>query len=237
MSASMRQPAALDDKQTFGFFDDFDWYVTAHRWTYTGDTNTTIAITANAVGGVAALTTTATDNDQVILATTNAFFKPQANCDIEFVCRAANSEAATDDSNWAVGLSSDLTTNFLRDDGAGVDTNHTGAVIYKLDGGTVLRCHSSNGATQTDTVSVVTSNTGTTMKEYKVKLKDQGDGNVRVDYFVDGEQLKDSNGLLISHQMAHASALAMYAGATVKAGGSNAETLSVDYIGCFQKRG
>jgi len=237
MSALMRQPAALNDKGTFGFFDDLQWYISPHLWTTTGDTNTTVTITANAVGGVAALNTaTATDNDQVMMVTTNATYKFAANCDIEFVARCAQSEANTDDANWAVGLSSDLTTDFLLDNGAGPDTNHSGVVIFKVDGGDKLKCHTSVGATQYTTESVTTANTGTTYNEYKVKATAQGDGNVRTTFFVNDQPLRDSNGRAISHTVTHTDALSMKAGAIVKAGGSNSEVLSVDYIGAFQRR-
>lgn len=237
MSAAMRQPAGLTDKLTFGIDDDFGWFISPHLWTTFNDTNCTATITANAVGGVVALAGASnTDNDQVGISTTNAFFKFQANCDLEFVCRLAYSEANTDDANVCVGLSSDFTTDIILDNGASPDVNHSGALIYKLDGGTVWRCHSSKGATQTDTASVTSSNTGTTYVELKIKAREQGDGNVRVDFFVDDQPLRDSNNKAISHTVAYASALAMKAGVMVKNGGSNGETVSVDFVKCFQSR-
>lgn len=236
MSAAMMMPAGLREApHTFGFCDDFGWFISPHLWTTTGDANNTATITANAEGGVVALTTTATDNDQVMIATTNAFFKFAANCDIEYVARVQYSEAATDDANVAVGLSSSFTTDVLRDNGLGAPTNHSGALILKVDGGTKWLCHSSVGTTQTTTTSVKTAG-GSDYVTLKIKMRDQGDGNVRVDFFADDEPLRDSNGRAISHSVAHSGALSMKAGVAAKAGDTNAETVSIDYVGCYARR-
>lgn len=238
MARKMRQTAAINQRDVHETFDDFHWYVTAHNYTTFADTNCTATITANSVGGVLALSAvTATDNDQVGVSSTNATYKFAANTDITFVARVAYSEANTDDANIAVGLASDFTTDVLTDNGGGPAADHTAMLIYKKDGGTKWRCHSSVGTTQNDTETNYTSNTGTTYVELKILAEAQGDGNMRVTYYLDDQQLKDSaQNLPIAHTITTTSALSMKAGAVAKNGGTNAELLSVDYILAAQNR-
>jgi hypothetical protein len=57
-----------------------------------------------------------------------------------------------------------------------------------------------------------------------------------VRYYVDDLQLKDTNGTPIVHTQLLASAAQMQAGVAVKTGGSNAESVYVDYIAAYQQR-
>lgn len=232
MSAKFRQPAQFQDRSVIQTFDDFLWFISPHHWTTFADSSCTATITANAVGGVLALAgASGTNNHEAGVSSTNAHYKFAANTAIEYVARIAYSEANTDDANVAVGLSSAFTTDMMVDDGAGPTTNHWGALIYKVDGGTKWVCQASAGTTQETTTSNLTSNTGTTYVEFKIVAEAQGDGNVRVSYYADDVQMKDSaNNLPISHTITHTSASAMKPGAVIKNGGSNSETLSVDYI-------
>lgn len=237
MSSKMQMPAELRTKGTHGVHDDFQWYISPHLWTTTGDVNCTAAITANAEGGVVALTTTATDNDQVMLATTNAVFKARANADIVYVARVQYAESNTTNAyaNVAVGFSSDFTTDLLLDSGAGADVNHTGALIYKKDGGTKWICHASNGATQYETTSTTTAG-GSDWVELKITCEEQGDGNVRYTFHHNDQPLRDTNGRAIAFNVAHSGSLSVKPGVFVKAGTTAAETVSVDFVAMFQNR-
>lgn len=233
MSKALRQPTALSEKCNAGFFDDFLWYISPHLWTTTGDTNNTATITANAVGGVLALTTVNTDNDQVMVATTNATFKFQAGANIVYEARVQYAEANTDDANVAIGFSSDFTTDLLLDNGGGPDTNHSGALIYKVDGGTAWLCQTSKGTTQSSTTSTTTAG-GADYHTFRIEARDVDGSNVEVTFFYDDQPLRDSNNKAIKHTVAFSSALAMKPGVLVKAGGANVETVSIDYITCWQ---
>ncbi len=231
MSAKFRQPASFVDRSVHQLFDDFGWFISPHYWTTFADGSCTATI-STAVGGVAALAAASnTDNDQVGISATNATYKFAANTAIEYVARVALSEANTDDANAAVGLSNAFTTDVMQDSGAGPSANHWGALICKKDGGTKWLAHCSAGTTQFTTETSLSANTGTTYVEFKIVAEAQGNGNVRVSYYADDVQLKDStNNLPISHEITHTSAAAMKPGAMVKNGDSNGETLNVDYV-------
>lgn len=231
MSAKLRQTGHLNDLGAHQVFDEFNWYISPHQWTTFNDTNCTATI-ASSIGGVLALAAaSATDNDQVGTSLTTAVYKFAANTNVEFRARVAYSEAANTAANVCVGLASDFTTDVLTDNGGGPASSHSAALIYKVDGGTNWVVHSSVGTTQNTTTTNAAANTGTTYVELKIVCEEQGDGNMRVTYFLDDQQLKDNtSNLPIAHSVAYSGAAAMKAGAMVKNGSSNAETLNVDYV-------
>ncbi len=238
MSRQQRQTAVINERDVHQVWDDFAWYISPHYWTIFNDTNCTATITANGVGGLLALNNvSAVDNDQVGISSTNATFKFAANTAMDFYARVALSEANTDDANWCVGFASDFTTDVLTDNGGGPASSHSAALIYKVDGGTKLKVHSSVSTTQNDTQTNFAANTGAGYVELRIHCEAQGDGNMRVTYFADDQQLKDdTQNLPIAHTITHTSAAAMKIGAMVKDGGSNAEVLNVDYLTANQNR-
>ena len=109
---------AMKRKQ-FGFFEDFETFVTGDLFTDTSaDSGATIAV-GDAAGGVNVLTTGATDNNEAYLLTTKELFKFAANKPLLFEARIQYAEANTDDANVCLGFMDAVGANSILDDGAG----------------------------------------------------------------------------------------------------------------------
>lgn len=238
MGSAINVPdAALVGRLTHGFFDDFDHFVTADRWTVTAS-NSGGATVADGAGGIITLDasdSTEGDNDETYLLATTETLKFAANKPITLAASVQFTEANTNDANVAVGYADGVAADTILDDGAGLKATFDGAVIYKVDGGTVWRFITSNGTTRTDSVSTTTAG-GSAYQVLEIETRHQSATEVSLIPKVDGVQLKDSNGNLIEHKVLYASATEMQAFAGVKNGGANEETLNVDYISCWQKR-
>ena len=222
---------------THGIVDDFDHFITADRFTATASDGGGVTETDGA-GGLVTIDTsdsTAGDNDETYLLTSNEIFLLAANKPISFETYIKYAEANTDDANVAVGVCDAVAADTILDDGAGMKATFDGAVIYKVDGGSVWRCMSSNGTTRTDSISTTTAG-GSSYQKLVIKIDHYNTTNCTITYHVDGVQLEDSNGVLIEHKVLYASATEMNAFIGVKNGGANEETVVVDYISCLQKR-
>lgn len=231
-------------KYQFSIFDDFFWLISPHMWT-TILTDSGSVTVANGVGGIAPLVASdgsVVDNDETYLHTTNKPFKFVNNQRIAAECRLQFTEAATDDANIAFGMASTIGANNIVDDGAGLLTNFDGFAIYKVDGGTVWKCISSKGTTQTITASVGNGVTaaagGSSYQILRIEFIPGPNSLADVHFFLDGLQLLDSNNKAIVHRGLDysSSPLAMCMWAGVKNGSANNETLNVDYMGGYQGR-
>ena len=132
-------------RDTFGIWSDFVNFVTAQDgWTsLAADTNASVTIDADGVGGIAVLNTgDATDNNEAALFTTQELFLAAAGKPIYAAARIQYTEANTNVSNVAFGLADIFgDANTLLDNGAGPAASFYGAMIYKVDGSTVWRAH------------------------------------------------------------------------------------------------
>lgn len=179
---------------------------------------------------------TVADNDEAYLACPNEVFLFAAGKPAYFTALVQFTEANTDDANIMAGFMNAVGANAIVDDGGGPKASFSGAVIYKVDGGTVWRCCSSNGTTRTDTASVTTAG-GSAYQRLEIIVNDTGSSTTcEVAYKVDGVYLKDSNGVPIRHTIPYASLTEMQAFVGVKNGGANLETLNVDYLFAQQHR-
>lgn len=233
-------PGTMRDKDVYGFFDDFEWYISPHRWTsLVADTTPTVTIDSTAgtaQGGRLKLYTDTTDNNEVAATTTNKIFKDLDDKPLVFECKIQYAEAATSAANIAVGFGSVMgTANFLLDNGGGPATTYDGHVIYKIDGETVWRCGSSRGTTQLSTISSTTAG-GTSAQVLRIEVQMEDASTCTTRYYVDGVQLKDTNGTPIVHTLTLTSAALMQAGFYAKTGSSNAENIYFDYVGAYQVR-
>lgn len=220
------------------FMDDFFWLISPHFWTSdVTDAGSACAMDADGDGGIVTMSTGAVDNNEVYLRSTNQAWTFGAGESIYVEARVQYSEAATSACNFAFGLSSELDADdFLQDDGAGPDANHTGAVIFKVDGGTVWKAHTSNSTTQTTSTSVKTAG-GSSYQRLALKLEDVDGTNMDVTFFVDDQPLLDSSFRRpIKHQVAIASAAAMNLGFYLKAGSGSEETVNLDYVYVSKRR-
>lgn len=236
MSNINRFPHLLNDVDTVHLHDDFFWYVTAHQWTsLAADTTPTLTV-GDAVNGVLALFTDTTDNNEVAVRSTAELFKFGTNREIYGRCKLQYSENDTNKCNVFFGFQNAIAANSMVDNGAGPRTTGSNLLIYKVDGGTVWRCQSMCNGTSTDTVSTTTAG-GSSAQVLEIFCKDWDGVSMEVLFKVDGDYLRDSNGAVIRHVVAIASATEMHCGVYVKTGGgAGGETVNVDRIDATQAR-
>jgi hypothetical protein len=169
-----------------------------------------------------------TDNDEVYIYT-GAIFKPGAGYSMEAKALIQYSEAATNAANIIFGFASSPGADTLVDNGAGPRTSGNIIAIYKVDGGTVWRCCTRWGSTTSviDTVSTTTAG-GSSYAELAVSVADGGSsGTSVVTFFVDGVQLKDSNGNAIVHYFVNSGAAACAGLYGLKQGSTTAESSNI----------
>lgn len=232
-------PQALAESGQFGFFDDFEWYVTAHRFTTVATDSGTVTV-GDAKGGIVALAPsdgTVTNNDETYIRSTAEIFKFVAGQALYGECLLQFTEGATDDANIFFGFKDAIAANTLVDDGAGLATSFSGACIYKVDGGTVWKCVTSNSTTQTISTSLTTAG-GSSYQKLVIEARDVDGSNFEVTFFCDGQPLLDSSTRRpIKHSVAIASATEMHVGAGIKNGAdTTVELLNIDYIAAYQRR-
>jgi hypothetical protein len=223
--------------------DDFYWYITAHGWTTVATDSGTIAHGDVANGVVQLLPSdgTVSNNDEAYLKSTCEVFKFATNRAIYGECRLQFTEGATDDVNVAFGFKDAWAANSIVDDGAGMATSFSGAIIYKVDGGTVWKCVTSNSTTQTISTSTTTAG-GSSYQTLAIKCVEVDGTNMEVTFFVDGQPLmlapvSGQSPRPIKHTVAIASATEMMVGAGIKNGAdTTVEALNIDYIIATQTR-
>lgn len=230
-------PRSVLERRMYGFFDDFEWYISPHRWTaLAADAGTSVAVGASSAGGTVVLTTGATDNNEAAVATTNSPFTIAGDKPLLFEARVQYAEANTDDANVLAGFASGLNgANMLIDNGGGPKAGFSGAGIYKVDGETVWRCVSSIGAAQSISQSTKTAG-GSAAQTLRVEIQPIDAATAEVTFYVDDDPLRDAAGCTIRHTLSFSGAAAMQAGVCVKAGGGTSEVVNVDYVTAYQLR-
>lgn len=235
---NLKFPEALRDADQYGFYDDFEWFVTAHRFTSV-ITDLGSASVGDSAGGILALVASdgaVADNDETYIRSTAEIFKFGVERVIFGECRLQYTEANTDDANVFFGFADAIAADTLVDNGAGMKASFSGACIYKVDGGTVWRVVTSNGATQTISTSTRTAG-GASYQTLRIVMKEVDGTNMEVTFYVDNLPLVDATSRRpIKHNVAIASATEMHVGAGVKNGFTNLETLNIDYIAAYQTR-
>jgi hypothetical protein len=224
-----------------GFMDDFDHIVTADRFTTLVADTTATAVVGDAAGGILTLFTDATDNNEVAVRSTKELWKIVDAKPIEFRCRLQYSEANTDDANVMCGLMDAVGANAMVDNGAGPKTSYSGAVLYKVDGGTKWVFQTSLAATQTSTTTETTAG-GSSYHAIRIVINPISSTVAEAIPYIDTaggncpQQMRDANGVPIRHTITYASATEMNCFVYAKAGSANAESVLVDYLGAYQKR-
>lgn len=248
MGNTLLLPTDENRKLVHGFFDDFDSYVTAARWTaLAADSGASVA-QENVAGGSIALTTGGTDNNEAMAKTTSKTFLFANNKTLSGLFRIQYSEANTDDANLFIGYSSAAAANLMVDDGAGPAANHSAVGFCKVDGGTNWKAHVSLGTTQTtveltaaalkainmqaagpiaaggssyQTLGVVVRAISATQAEAEFWFDSAGGVNLQLVYKI---------------IFTYTSAVIMNGVLYIKAGGSNSEVLHADYADLKQQR-
>lgn len=221
---------------TYGFFEDWDEFDDTEAWTATdGDAATTIALDADGENGRLSIACNTTDNEEGYIERTNENFFWVADKPMFCAASIQFTEVNVDDANVAFGFIDAPGANTIVDDGAGIKTSFSGAVIYKVDGGTVWKFVTSKGAVQTISTSDTTAG-GAAFQELKIDCRFLDATFLECAPFVDGVQLQDANGVLIKHVLDYTSATQQSVFAGLKTGAAQLETLLIDWIAAYRKR-
>jgi hypothetical protein len=228
-------------RNQFSIADDFTRDVDSADWATTLTDSGTASV-GDAAGGILAIVPsdgTVADNDEAYVESANEVFRFTADKPALFEARVQFTEANTDDANILVGLMDAVGANALVDDGAGPKSSYSGAVFFKVDGGTVWQTETSNSTTQT-TTELTAANVnnlakravtagGAAYQTLRIEYIPYSATNAYVSFFVDGV-------LVAQHDYIFTSATEMQIVFGVKNGSANNETLSVDYVSCTQSR-
>lgn len=230
MKLGQNRDALQKMRQELEIFDHFSWYVTAHMWaSLAADSGASLSV-GDARGGILSIVTGATDNNEAALATANECFLFGADRPMTFETLLQYTEPGTNEGNVAFGVADAIAANLITDNGAALAIPNSGAMIYKLDGGTVWRCGSKNNGVSNDTVSVQTAG-GSAYQRLRIEVIAIDGTNLEITYFLDGAPLTDSNNKPIKHRLAYASATEMDFGVYTKTGATaTTQTTLVDYI-------
>jgi hypothetical protein len=235
----MPKPLPLKDRDYFGIWDDFYWFISPHEWT---KTVTDVAggagiVPADGAGGLLTVgTEDSTDEDEVLLESTQEIFLFAANKPIVYETRAKHVEVNTDDANIFYGLMNAAGADAMVDAGGGPKSSFSGFGFYKVDGGTRWQAIASVGTGRTTvdltaalSINGVAQTVDTSFHVFRIEFMPYNSTNAKVDFFIDEAHVA-------SIDLVYTSATEMQVVAVVKNGGANPEVATIDYIGCFQKR-
>jgi hypothetical protein len=225
-------------RNTFGFFDDLENFNSGNRFTDISPDSLAACSGLDAVSGqVSLLTGNNADNQECYLTTTKENFLIAANKPILFEAMVKYTEANTDDANVMIGLADAVGADTIVDNGAGPKTSFSGAAFFKVDGGTNWKTITSIGATQ-NIVSLTALNSldktlhtagGGAWTRFRIEIQPVSSTEAEVSFFID-------DSLVQRETITYTGATEMQAFVGVKAGGTNNETVYVDYIQCWQTR-
>ncbi len=229
-----------DPRLWHGFTEDFDHLVSADRWTKIA-TDTGTILVGDAAGGIVTLFPsdgTEGDNDEVYLHTTAELFLIAADKPMVYEALCQFAQANTDDANVAHGFLSGPAANAIIDDGAGVDTNFSGAMFYCVDGALTWNVIYSDGATQTKAVlsaansldGLVHNAASAAYQQLQIEIIPLTSTLLDVLFYIDDVlvyKMKDQT-------YANATECGVTLGA--KNGDTNAETVLFDLVMAYQKR-
>lgn len=186
-------------------------------------------------GGVLNLVSAGTDNDYHAIATPGTPFDLLNAKKLWFEARFRLVEAATNQSSWWFGLTSDLTTGGMQTDAAGPLGTYDGVLIWKTEGLMTVLSETSNAGTQASnsTMGTFVTNTWTRVGFYV----DATATTAVVTFYTDLDGTGPLTAFGTTKTLTRAGLVPMYLVGGLKAGPSgNAETLQIDYIKCVQLR-
>ncbi len=143
--------AALSDPGVYHrFYDDFyelNVVATTGRYVVTKDGSVAGSVLDRS-GGWAQIITDVNNEDEFYLASIGESWLFEAGKPLWFEAKVELTEAATNAANLIIGLADANGANTLQDAGAGPSASYSGAVWFKVDGGTVWQFETSNAGTQ-----------------------------------------------------------------------------------------
>lgn len=209
----------------FVLYDEFfklDTAATNGLWASVNDGATGTLAVVDRKGGWINVPTAAADNDYQYLTSAGEHFIFDTTSTVLFQAKVRLTEANTDDANIVIGLSDTVTAGIIANDGAGVASSFDGALWYKVDGGTVWQFATSNATAQVKNTSAATFTSGSDyVLGFLYSPMDAVTGKVQP--FINGS-------FLTPHSITISGLEEMHAILGVKAGGSSAETLGIDYV-------
>lgn len=211
-------------------YDDFFYLTDGDLWTKLASEGT-VAV-GDSAGGIVVLTATNTNNNEVCLRTTKELTLFADDKPFYAECRLQYAEASTNQANVAFGLADAFGSDLLLDNGAGPSINSSGALIYKVDGGTVWKTY---GLTNSVSISGTSDQTagGTSYCTLGIKGRPVDGTSMEFTWFMNGQPLtnsSDSNHRPIQQRLAYASATEMRLGVYLKTGSATQEVVNVDYM-------
>lgn len=227
----------LSLSRTFGFFDDFEWYLSPHRWTsLAADAGSSVAAGDNPTGRLA-LTTGATDNNEAAVKTTQQTLQFAADKPLIFEARVQFTEPATNTANVLVGLMDTVGADALIDNGGATKASYSGAVFFKEDGQTLWKVESSIAAVKTTTQLTAANSVdklaktagGASFSKFRIEFRPFSTSQADLLFFIDDVCVQKQ---VFSYTGAAIMQPAIYA----KTGSANSLVVNVDYVACYQLR-
>jgi hypothetical protein len=221
----------LKYRRTFGYMDDFDYFVSGQRWTSaeTGSGSTTVG---SLVGGVLVMTPstgTPAANDAMYVSANGLAFEFLPNQPIVFEASVQFLEANVNEANVLVGLSDtgDPTAS-LRNSNAGPATSYTGMMFFKQGGTNVWSCQTSVGSSQQTTVTSTPAG-GSTPQTLTGQFEPISSTQAEARFFIDGL-------LVVKQLFTFTTSQMMRPLVGVQNGSAHGEQLNVDYVAAYQLR-
>lgn len=223
---------ALTIQQYVSLSDHFRTFSTGGEWTsLAADSGSSVAA-GDTENGILVLTTGATDNNEACVKTTKKWLKFGQDKPNFFEALVQYTEANTDDANVFIGLSSALGADMMVDNGAGPATSFSGCGFYKTDSdpnGNYWKIVVSLGSTQT--LATLTAGNShdqvghlvdTAQHRFSIKFQPKTSSLADIIFQIDGITVYKVTDFVFT------SAVVMYGGVYVKAGGANSEVVNVD---------
>jgi hypothetical protein len=220
----------LAKRRTMKLWNDFLWYSSGGEFASTLGGAASAAV-GSGLGGLLTISTIdSTLNREAYVATTMSLFAYSANFPFMGEAYLQYAEANTNKANIAFGFMSGVGAASMLDNTGEPKTSFSGAVIYKVPGGTNWKTCSSIGTTQTVSQSDTLAG-GSAFVRLQIVVEPISSTIAEVTYYVDGVQLKVANSRTpIKDQVTYTGAVAMQEFVCVKNGSTTPEILTVDYI-------
>lgn len=222
-------------RRTYGDLDDFASYTDGQLWTKVVGGSASVAVN-DGQGGILTLSCIdSTQDREAYVKHTTQLFKFVANNPIVVEAYLQYTEQGTNQASVAFGLMSSVGALSIQNASGSNEpkTSFSGAVIYKVPGGTVWKTCSSLGTTQTKSTSDTTAG-GASYQRLMIVVEPVSSTLAEITYYVDGNQLKTATGrpgtAKIKDQLTYTGAVAMQLFVCMKNGDTNAQTLNVDYM-------
>lgn len=220
-------------------WDDFDEFVTLDLWTSVLSNTGTVAVQDSDPSRITVTPSdgSVADNDESYCHQSFETWQFLDNRPLFFECFVQYAEQATDDANIIVGLKDAWAADSILDNAGGPAASYTGALFFKVDGGTRWQVETSVTTTQTTTDltaansldGVIHTAGGTAFTKLGINFAPYSSTKAKVDFFIDEVHVA-------SHDYTYTSATDVAIGFGAKNGGGTMDTLDVDWVFCTQKR-